>query len=462
MKIEFATTAGGIAGMSGGRLAAGSADTVVTTITTDSRELGERSFFIPLAGEKFDGHDYIEALANGGKIVGFLSARESDRDIAERTGTACVLCADTLKAFGSMGSRRRDEINPTVIGVTGTNGKTTTKELIWSVLEKKYPVLKNEKNYNNEVGVPYTLLHLDKRYEMAVIEMGMNHPGEIERLSLMAKPDVAVITNAGEGHLEFLGSVENVARAKSEILAGMKPGSTLFLNRDTRQFDLLCGAARDKEMNVVTFGISDSANIRPDEYVLDEKGVTISLDGIGYYLPLYGIHNVYNAVAAIAVARHFDVNAGIVRDALASFQNIDMRSQIIEKEYVVINDAYNSNPLSSRYALMSAAAVYAGRRKIAVLGDMKELGAESARYHRETGQAAAECGFDMLVAVGDMARHYADGATGAGMPVDCVQAFQTRSEAISYLRGTLRERDVVLVKGSRSMKMEEIADALVR
>ncbi|HNU92408.1 MAG TPA: UDP-N-acetylmuramoyl-tripeptide--D-alanyl-D-alanine ligase, partial [Spirochaetota bacterium] len=197
--MSYESTMGAVAAACGGRLLAGDPSSAIETITTDSRELGSRNLFVPIVGERYDGHDYIEALAESGALTGFFTEREPDRVLAERHGVAAVLCDSTLEAYGALALSHRSSMNVKVIAITGTNGKTTVKEMLYSVLSEKYRCLKNEKNYNNEIGLPFTLLHLRPEHELAVVELGMNHPGEIERLSLMARPDMAVITNIGEG-----------------------------------------------------------------------------------------------------------------------------------------------------------------------------------------------------------------------------------------------------------------------
>ncbi|HDP79739.1 MAG TPA: UDP-N-acetylmuramoyl-tripeptide--D-alanyl-D-alanine ligase [Spirochaetes bacterium] len=461
MKVDFQGNMGQVARYCGGTLIEGSPDAAFDTITTDSRALGNRNLFVPLRGEKFDGHSYIEELAGSGRLAGFLTMDESHGAAAARANVAAVLCDDTLAAYGRIAAAHRDSVAPLVVGVTGTNGKTTIKEMAWSVLGRKFRCLKNEKNYNNEVGVPYTLLGLRSEHRCAVIEMGMNHPGEIGRLARIARPDIAVISSVGEGHLEFLGSVENVARAKLEILAGMKNGAVVILNRDTACFDMLRDACREQEMTAVTFGLGENADWRPEEYALGKDHISFRVRGLGYRLPLYGIHNLYNALAVLALAERLGVGADDARDALSLFGGVDMRGRLIEKGYTIIDDTYNSNPLSLRYALISMAGVFPGNRKVAVLGDMKELGEEAERLHREAGAMAAELGVDELWTLGDLAAFFADGASGKGLEGRC-RRFNDRAALAAGLKASLVAGDVVLVKGSRSMKMEEIVDALVR
>lgn len=461
MKIDYVATVGSIAESSGGVLVYGDPMIRINTITTDSRDLGEKNLFIPIVGERFDGHDFIEGLARENKITAFLTMKKEHGDISKVTDTACIHCDNTLGAYGMIASNHRKAMDATVIGITGTNGKTTTKELLWSVLSGKYKTLKNEKNYNNEIGVPYTLLGLKGDHKMAVIEMGMNHAGEVDRLSRIAEPDIALITNIGEGHLEYLGTVENVANAKAEIINGMKQGGRVFLNRDTEFYGLLTERAWEKGIHCSSFGLSGEADIHPDSYQISEKMIKVSCKGEDFEAPLYGIHNLYNMLAALAVAFELKIEPQLIRESFTKFRSVDMRSQVLYKGYIVINDAYNSNPLSSKYALQSVREIFDKKRKIAVLSDMKELGSSSDIYHRELGREVFLNGFDILCTWGDSAREIAEGARVAGMSDKAVFHFNEKGELVDFIIKNLTLKDVVLVKGSRSMKMEEVVEAIV-
>ena len=456
MIVDHTSTVGEIAQRCGGKIRSGDSAMVIETITTDSRELGRNNLFISLIGGKFDGHDFIRPLSEKRRISSFLAMRDGYTDVAAGNDIAEIRCDDTLKALGAIAAHHRERMAPAVIGITGTSGKTTTKELVYALLSTAGNCLKNEKNYNNEIGVPVTLLGLKDSHEMAVIEMGMNHSGELDRLSRIARPDTALITNVGEGHLEFLGTLENVALAKSEILHGMKKGSTLLLNRDMNCLDLIARKAAGLGLAVKTFGLSDTADIYPDSYALYRDSVSVVFGGEELRPPLYGIHNVYNAVAAVAVAGEYGVSPANMREALERLGSVEGRSQIIDRGYLVINDSYNSNPLSLAYALRSAREVFPEKRKIAVLSDMKELGDAAPLYHRESGRAVAENDFEMLLVWGDMARFYAEGAAGAGLDRSNIKQFETKEDLAAVLKKIIDVHDVILVKGSRSMKMEDV------
>ena len=456
VKVACNTTLGAVAVMCGGTLLNGDPSMEIASVTSDSRDAEAASLFVPLIGERFDGHDFISDLAENRKIAAFLTMKKEHGRIAERHGVGAVLCGDSLSALGAMGAARRNESHACVIGITGTNGKTTTKELVHAIISSMYSCMCNDKNYNNEIGVPFTLLRLQDEHEYAVIEMGMNHSGELARLSAITRPDMAVITNVGEGHLEFLGDIENVAYAKSEIMSAMEPGSVVFINRDTECFDLLVEQSQKAELQVKTFGLRDNADFYPGRYALKEDHINIVFRGQELEIPLYGMHNVYNITAALAVSMEVGIDMPAVMDSLENFKNADGRSRVIDRGYIVIDDTYNANPLSTRYALRSACEIFRDRKKIAVLSDMRELGKHADSFHREIGKDVARYGFKSLYVWGDYAAQYRDGAVAAGLPEQSVRSFDTKQDLSGMLKKELDENTLVLVKGSRSMRMEDI------
>ncbi len=461
MKGTFKTTSGEIAAITGGKIISGAHDVIIETVSTDSRDLGDNTLFIPIIGESFDGHSFIDELSAEGKIVCSLTMKEGYGIPASGSETVLIKCDDTLSALGRIGKFHRDRFRPVMLGITGTNGKTTTKELIYAVLSSSYKTHKNVKNYNNEIGVPFTLLQLDEGHEAAIIEMGMNHTGEIERLSLLVSPEIGVITNIGAGHLEFLGSMENVAFAKSEIMKGMKKGSTLIVNKDTECFHLIKKIADDNGIKLFTFGLDAGSDLKPDSFKLSAEKTVLVYKNETVTVPLYGRHNVYNILAALAVSEMMNIKIHQAAEALSGFINVGGRSEIIDRGYTVINDTYNSNPLSSLFALESVCDVFPGRRKIAVLADMKELGESSCVYHVKVGEFAGARNFDLLLLYGEMSQYYEKGALSAGMNSSSVKIFDSKEDIAIYLNGYLKEKDVVLVKGSRSMKMEDVVNRLI-
>ncbi len=461
MKAHIDLTIKEIADWCQGSLLYGDGSEVITAINSDSREIKNKELFLPLVGEHFDGHNYIEDLLKKKSAAAFLTMHAAHKDLALRYNCPAVLCADTLQALGRLAFQHKNRFKLPVVGITGTNGKTTTKELLAALINEQDHCLKNKKNYNNEIGVPFTLFRLSDKHSSAVIEMGMNHAGEISRLANIVKPDLALITNIGEGHLEFLGSVENVALAKAEIMDGMTEGSVLFINNDTQYLDKVKQLAASKKIIIKTFGIQEGADIFPDSYKLFPDKIDFIYQGQSLSAPLYGIHNLYNIMGAIACAKHLKVSLEIIKQALSRFQNIDKRSQIIDKGYIVINDTYNSNPLSLRFGLSSLHEIYKEQTKIAVLSDMKELGELSEQYHRAAGREVVENDFARLYTWGEMAGWISEGARAAGMDNKSVKHFTSKDELIKKVLDEKIKNTVILVKGSRSMKMEEVVDSII-
>jgi len=463
VKASFNSTVGEVVAMCGGKLLCGRASEQLTYITSDSREAEQGCLFIALPGERFDGHNFVDSLAADGLASALIVAKKPDV-LAERfASVAVILCDDTRAALAKIAAAYRRFFDLRVAAITGTNGKTTVKELLYLALSTRFKTHKNEKNYNNEIGVPFTVLTLNKEHEAAVFELGMNHAGEISSLSKIVKPNVAVITNAGEGHLEFLGNTENVARAKAEIIDGLAPGGLLILNRDSDCFDIMESTALNAGFRVKTFGLDAKADCFPSSYSITKDSVKLVYEDCTVSAPLYGIHNVYNLLAVIVAAGEFGLAPSEIAPALASFEPVDGRSAIIDKRYIIINDTYNSNPLSSKAAIASIKEIFGARRKIAALSDMRELGEAAPEYHREIGALAA-ANFDVLCVYGEMAGEYMAGATTTGAAGrGCeLHEFASKGDMSVYLEQILGDNDVVLVKGSRSTRMEEIVESLVK
>lgn len=458
---KFSANCSQISEIIDGKFLCGNARTFVNSVTTDSRDLGDKSLFVPLMGEKFDGHDFVEELVLKGRVAASLTMK-SMPDLVKKSSGPLILCEDTLVALGKLGAHCRSQFKGRVYGVTGTNGKTTTKEIISKVLSVKYEVHKSEKNYNNEIGLPFALMGLKESHGAGVFEMGMNHRGEISRLTQMAKPNVGIITNVGAGHLEFLGTVKNVAMAKSEIMEGMVPGSVLIVNRDSRYYDIIESYALSGGLELITVGLDDRSKIYPLSWEMGKDYVSLEYSGYNFRVPLYGIHNVYNLLLAIAVAENESIPFDAVSHAMESLQPVSGRGVVFGKDWSLIDDTYNSNPLSAEMALRSAAEVFKGRRKIAVLGDMKELGQRSECYHFEMGQIAADLGFELLCFYGEMASAHRSGALSSGISQEKAMVFQGKDELGEFLLNEIRKDDVVLVKGSRSMKMEDVVKIILR
>lgn len=442
----------------GGKASPGCPDSF-SRISTDTRTIGPGELFVPLVGENFDGHDFIGAAFERG-AAGALC--QSGRDMGKLGGKPLIEVPDTLMALQDIAAysrAARDDL--LVVGITGTNGKTTTKEMLAAIMSLRGPVLKNEGNLNNEIGVPLTLLRLDGSHWASVVEMGMSGFGEIKRLAEIARPSIGVITNIGPGHLEKLGSIEGVARAKGELVEGLPEDGKAVLNIDD---PFLKDLAARNSGRLVAYGLSPNASVTA-------SGIEESGAGIGFRLitpagaadvtlPVIGVHNVYNALAAAAAAWAVGLSISEIKEGLEMFRPVKMRMETMEIGGArVINDAYNANPASMAAALTALVSVKEAR-KIAVLGDMLELGQSAEKAHFDVGRLAGAEGLALLVLVGSHARNTARGAAEAGMEEDRIIVASGAEEAAAVLAEKMRHGDNILVKGSRSMKMERIIEIL--
>jgi UDP-N-acetylmuramoyl-tripeptide--D-alanyl-D-alanine ligase len=420
--------------------------------STDTRQMNAGEAFLALRGQRFDGHEFVAfALERGatGVVV--------DENVTPPGGVAWIRVGDGLRALGDLAAARRRTLPLRVVGVTGSNGKTTTKEMIAAVLSAGgAKVAKSRGTENNLVGLPHTLLRLNGDEDFAVLEMGMNHPGEIWRLAEIARPDVGVITNVGPAHLEGVGSLANVAAAKEELALGLAAAGILIVSAADRR--LVAIAERFTGRKVLVGGngplraLSSSPTGKGQNVELLVEGRRASVE-----LGIRGSHNVENALLAIAAGLTLGVDLDVALAGLATFTPPAMRLQVVETPNGtrILNDAYNANPASMEAALAVLAAE-PGRRKLAVLGEMWELGAEAASYHRQVGAAAARAHVDGLLAVGRYSVEMAAGAVEAGLPSALVECCESAADAAARLASRLTDGDVVLVKGSRAAGMEEI------
>ena len=441
----------------GGEVLSGDLETKITGVSTDTRTLQPGDLFFALTGESSDGHKFLaDALGRGASGV-VVSRKVETQRLALRVD-------DTLVALGDLAAYYRAKFAPIVIGVTGSVGKTTTKEMIAAVAAARGPVLKNAGNFNNEIGLPLTLFELAKKHKTAVVEKAMRGPGQIAYLARIARPSIGVITNIHMTHIELLGSMEAIADAKGELLDFLPPDGAAILNGDDPYFDYL---SRRSNARVVSFGESPRADVRATSSGLDSKGccafkVTTPTGSFDVRVPVPGEHNIKDALAAIAVGEVLGIAHDAMREALAKFVPPEKRSNVIpaRRGFVIIDDTYNASPASMQSALKTLAMMEGGR-KIAVLGDMLELGEHAVEAHVELGRAVRDAGVDVLVVVGQLAKLISRAAIDAGLPVESVSEFDDSWQAAREVPGKLRERDVVLVKGSRSMKMEWVVEGLL-
>lgn len=417
-------------------------------VTTDTRKITPGSLFIALSGENFDGHDFAaKALENGAAAV----MVEKDCGLGDRQ----ILVENTRYALLDLAGYYRSLFNIPVVGITGSVGKTTTKEMIYAVLSSKYNTLKNEGNLNNEIGVPLTLFRLEPEHEAAVIEMGMSGFGEISRMTNAVKPDAAVISNIGVSHIEKLGSREGILKAKLEIMEGMAQDAPVIINGDN---DLLPGA--DYGTHPVTlYGIDDdNCAFKALDITSTDVETAFTCDfgdePVRVCLPFTGRHNIYNALAAVAAGTKFGIPAAEGLEALKNYKTTGMRQKIVKNfGMTFIEDCYNASP-DSQKAAMSVLGSVNCKRRIAVVGDMLELGDYSETGHRLVGKYAAENKVDVLFTYGERAKDSA--ACGREMGIPLVKSYTDKGELIYDLAELLREGDAVLYKASRGMKLEEV------
>ena len=434
-------------------------------VFTDSRTPARGALFVALRGDRFDGSEYVAQAVQGG-AAGVLVPSDAVEKALAHAGSAAVLAAhDTGRALGALAAAwRRRFPDLRVVAITGSTGKTSTKELIAEVLRAAAPTLKTEGNLNNEVGLPLTLLRLSGEHRLAALELGMNHPGEIARLAHMCDPDVGIVTNVGPVHLEGCGSIEGVAYAKGELYAALRDGSVAVANADDPR---VMQQARLSGRRLVTFGASASADVRLHGAHHGGAGLQVELEFGGarrnVELKLIGTHNGNNAAAAAAVGVALGVAPNVVLRGLAAATTPGrrMRPVRLQNGALLIDDCYNANPSSTKAALLTL--THLARRNgraIAVLGDMLELGATELDLHRDVGRFAAGAGLSRLVCFGARAKALGEGALEAGMAKDSVEFTEEPSDAVARVQARVAADDVVLVKGSRGMKMERISDAL--
>jgi len=430
---------------------ASAADGRVTGWSVDTRTLAPGDLFFALRGPNHDGHAYVSAamrMRAAGAVVELPIP-----------GPNILRVPDTLAALQELAAWARREWNGQVVGVTGSAGKTTAKDAIAHLLAAELPVGKTAGNFNNHVGVPLSILRMPDESRVGVLEMGMNHAGEIRALAAIAKPDIAVVTNVGYAHVEAFDSIEGVALAKRELIEALDPRTGIaVLNADDPR------VARFREVHPgrsITFGLSGGADVRAADVAFATEGSRFRVDGVEFHTTLAGRHGVLNLLAAIAVARAFEIPAARLRDAVAGFTIGKMRGERLEHNGAIIwNDCYNSNPEAAK-AMLDVLRATPARRRIAVLGEMLELGHAAEFLHRQLGRCAAESRIDALVAVAGAARFMAEDAVRAGMPPQSVHFFEQPEEAGSFVKQWIQPGDAILFKGSRGVRIERAMEKVL-
>jgi UDP-N-acetylmuramoyl-tripeptide--D-alanyl-D-alanine ligase len=432
-------------------------------VSIDSRTVASGDFFIAIRGERFDGHQFVHEALQRGALGALVDEAAAAADAP--AGAVVVEAADTTKALQDLARYVRRESGARVVAITGSAGKTTTKELCAELLSSRFRVFRNKGNLNNHIGLPLSLLELRTGPEAAVVELGMNHPGEIRTLVDVARPDVRVWTNVGDAHIGFFASADAIADAKAEILEHAGPEDQLVANADDPR---VISRARAFSGRIVTFGLAADADVRASHVrMLGLEGLraSVSTPAGSFELStrLLGYGNLSNVLAATAVAITFGVPVGDVATCAATFRAAHHRGELVRLPggITLIDDSYNSSPAALARALEVLGAATGSARKIAVLGEMLELGAHAVPLHRAAGAAASSAGLDSLIVVGgDAAARLAESARDSGMPASSVVYLNDRSQAIDEAVKRVRPGDLVLVKGSRGIGLDAVVDRL--
>ncbi|MEI6258658.1 MAG: UDP-N-acetylmuramoyl-tripeptide--D-alanyl-D-alanine ligase [Deltaproteobacteria bacterium] len=430
-------------------------------IAIDSRSISLSEFFVAIHGEFHDGHRFCaEVVQNGvkGVLIDINSIWSLPIDEWRQKGVVCIGVKDTTFALGDLAAYHRHRFSVSVVAITGSSGKTTTRSMTSDILCRHFKILSTSGNFNNHIGLPLTLLNLEKEHEWAVLELGMNHSGEIDRLSGICQPNIGVITTIGTAHLENFTSPDGILQAKAEIFAHLHPDGQAILNMDDPK---LLELSQRLSVPVIFFGLNPRANVRARQVETRSSGTSFYLDlpeeTVEIRLPATGAFMATNALAAATVGFALGLSGDEIKAALEKFKPVKGRMNVIEtaRKIYLVDDTYNANPVSMAAAIETLQKIKDGHRGILVIGDMLELGKESPELHRKVGQIAATAGLAALYATGRFANSVAEGATCQGM--DSGRIFVgDRQFLCEHLKANLREGDWVLIKGSRAMGMEKI------
>ncbi|MEA1939465.1 MAG: UDP-N-acetylmuramoyl-tripeptide--D-alanyl-D-alanine ligase [Candidatus Caldatribacteriota bacterium] len=449
-----------------GKIIQGDLKSLINQISIDSRTLLPGDLFFALIGPNFDGHNFVLDALNKG-ASGVIICRNFD-DIVKKKLTdknkIIIEVKDTLTALQDWAKYCKNKYKTYNICITGSNGKTTTKEITDSILSLKYSLLKTSGNFNNEIGIPLTLFQLKNIHKMLLVEMGMRGLGEIKNLTNLVPPNLAVITNIGDAHIGLLGSKKNIFKAKSELLEALDKDGIAVLNRDDPYFFKMQEIAKDKR--IFTFGIEKESDIMASNIkIIKDEGMKFNLklgdsEKKEIFFPLLGIHNLYNALAASAASFALEVEPDLIERGLTTFKPLKMHMYLntFHNDIKILNDSYNASPLSVKRALATLTEIADNNRKIAVLGDMLELGEKTDFYHKKIGENIVKLSIDILITFGKGGKIIAQSALKKGMKSSCVFSFKKSEKKILFrnLINIIKPKDFILLKGSREMKMEEV------
>jgi UDP-N-acetylmuramoyl-tripeptide--D-alanyl-D-alanine ligase len=448
----------------GGSLIQGRLNSKISGVSIDSRTIKANELFVAIKGNRFDGHNFI-AQAKFRHAGALLVSNDNyncqlSRNQQQSNLIPIVKVNDCINALGALANFHRLKFKIPIIAITGSNGKTTTKEMLCTILKKRFNVLRNPGTQNNHIGVPLTIFKLNHRHDVGIIEIGANHSGEISRLAQIIQPTIGIITNIGPAHLEFFKSLQGVFAAKLELVKHLARDGTLIINKDDRFLSRLGSS----NFSLISFGFNRFSNFRGQIVEQTEKETTFLLNrNQRVVLKTIGRHNVYNALASIAAARVLGVGYKEIKGALSLFQVPSMRMQLLYiKDITIINDCYNSNPQSLKCALDFLVQHSCAGRKIVVCGDMLELGKQAKKRHLIMGKKIAKGKMDYLITVGPLSREIAKGASLAGMSKESIQVCNHTAMAARVLHRLTKPKDFVLIKGSRIMQMEKVISCFTK
>ena len=438
-------------------------DTNINNVTIDTRKIKLNDCYIGIKGEKNDGNKfYMDAFNKGATIVILDNYEYNENDIKylQKHNKMLIVVPDSIKALGSLAKFKRSKFKNPVIAITGSAGKTSTKDMVYSVLNKKYNAHKTIGNQNNHIGLPLSILSLDETNEILVLEMGMNHLKEISYLTDIARPDVAIITNVGTAHIGNLGNRSNILKAKLEILEGLNDSGNLIINNDNDLLHRWYLKYKDKyNYNIITIGINNNSDFIATDIKMKDNSSIFYCKGEKFIVPIGGEHFIYNALVAIATSSIFNVSVNLIREGIKDFELSANRMSITNKDDIlIIDDSYNAN-----YDSMSYAIKYLGNldgRLIAVLGTMKELGDFSEELHRNLGKLIVTEEINVLITVGDYAKYINEEAINQGFNANNSYHFNNNKDAINLLKKIITANDKVLIKASNSLNFKEIVDAI--
>ncbi|MFB3902473.1 MAG: UDP-N-acetylmuramoyl-tripeptide--D-alanyl-D-alanine ligase [Acidobacteriota bacterium] len=463
LSLEEAAQAMGAVGLSSAVGRRSSASAAFPAVSTDTRTLQPGQCFVCLKGPRFNANDFIPEAVNKGASV-IVHSEPVPEAVLNRDGVYFLQVDDTLASLQSLAHHVRMKWAGLVVGVTGSAGKTTTRSFTAALLSRSYRVLESKGNLNNDIGVPLSLLSLEDTHQAAVIEMGMNHPGEIRALARLAQPQTAVLTNVAPVHLEFFAGLDEIARAKGEILDHIPPDGLIVYNADDARLAALAGSHRARK---VSFGLENESDVRVINYRyrgLEAMDFEVQTPGGGFsaQVPFVGKHFLYNLAAAIGVALSSGLTERRISEAILALRPLAMRGQVLKLAEgpfagcTIWDDSYNANPYAVASVLDTVGRLTGFSRKIVALGDMLELGEKAPELHREVGERAGAIGLDLLVAVGPHGGEVCRGAQSGGMAPERMRRFQDSGQAAEYLAQELKDGDFLLVKGSRGIGMDQV------